>query len=174
MGACVLKPVPTFLFWWRFVWATLNAPLYHQRGRLLNCVNNRLDGSSTLWYEEHGVLGFQKEFHNRYYLTSEQFSTLTQSILTELYPKEDNRMTRWMHVWLFLCIFIRPLSSTGVRHGEMCLLTMIYECFWAVVLMQCHPRAQRPQETTGIQYLLPALTLELRDVLRFFKYFINF
>ena len=49
-------------------------------------VDNKLDGSSPLFFTGHGVLGFLKEFQILIHLNSEEFFILSQTILDEVWP----------------------------------------------------------------------------------------
>lgn len=54
----------------------------------LSVAIKKLGGLSSLQSGGPSVHGFQKEFQT-FYLTAEQFSTVPQSILNELWPRQD-------------------------------------------------------------------------------------
>ena len=76
-----------------------NTTPYHQRCR---SADNQLDGSSTLVCTS--VHGFLIEFQISINLTTEQFSIYPQTILDELWSREDKTLLDRVHIWFLLCI----------------------------------------------------------------------
>ena len=72
-----------------------NAAPYHQRCRLLNCPQITSGWSLSSHPTGHGVRGFHKELQMLIRLTTDQFSTLTQTILDELWSTEDGPISGW-------------------------------------------------------------------------------
>ncbi len=106
-------------------------------------------------------------------LTTEQFSTLPQSILNEPWPRE-NACASGSCLDMASFLTYRVLAGNDEWHGGLC----SQQCFLEVFLSPCcdfHYSSipvcdavpSKGPKITGIQYGFPALTLTHRDCSRF-------
>jgi len=92
------------------------------------CAYNSPDGPFPLWSGGHNVHIFQKQFEMWTCQTTEHFSTLHQSILDELGPREAGGVSGCCWYMAFT-LHSRVLTCTYRCCDELYLLTMV---FWSV------------------------------------------